>query len=64
METNREQRLNTNNGRAVSVTGPCQVLLVSKGHCNCCGKDVQLLTDEELGESVCRVCRSFDVRRK
>jgi hypothetical protein len=34
-----------------------------KGFCNCCGTEVTLLTDEELGESVCRVCRSYDVRR-
>ena len=35
----------------------------NRGFCNCCGKKVTLLTDVQLGESVCNVCRSYDVRR-
>jgi negative regulator of sigma E activity len=35
----------------------------STGYCNCCGKPVVLLTDVELNESVCSVCRSYDVVR-
>jgi len=34
-----------------------------KGHCNCCGRDVVLIHHIELGESVCKICRSHDVRR-
>jgi hypothetical protein len=33
------------------------------GFCNCCGKNVPLLTDEELGESICKICHSYDVTR-
>ncbi len=33
------------------------------GHCNCCDATVTLLTDANLGESVCSVCRSYDVVR-
>ena len=35
----------------------------SSGFCHCCGKSVQLLTDVELNESVCTICRSYDVTR-
>jgi hypothetical protein len=35
----------------------------STGFCNCCGKSVPLLTDVETKDSICLVCRSFDVRR-
>jgi len=35
----------------------------STGFCHCCGKHVALLTDVELNESICTVCRSFDVTR-
>lgn len=35
----------------------------NKGFCHCCGKNVPLLTDEQLGESICKLCRSYDVRR-
>jgi hypothetical protein len=35
-----------------------------KGYCNCCAKAVVLLHDEELGESICKLCRSYDIRRK
>lgn len=34
-----------------------------RGFCNCCGREVVLLRDEELGESICRECHSFDVIR-
>jgi hypothetical protein len=34
-----------------------------KGFCNCCARRVELVCDETLGECVCRVCRSYDVRR-
>ena len=33
-----------------------------RGFCNCCGKDVPLLTDPETGDSICKSCRSYDVR--
>jgi len=33
------------------------------GYCNCCATNVRLLTDVDLGESVCSVCRSYDVVR-
>ncbi len=33
------------------------------GYCNCCDSDCQLLTDPETGDSICVVCRSYDVRR-
>jgi hypothetical protein len=35
----------------------------STGYCNCCGMSVPLLTDVELNESICTICRSFDVTR-
>jgi hypothetical protein len=35
----------------------------STGYCNCCAKAVALLTDVELNEPVCTVCRSYDVTR-
>jgi hypothetical protein len=35
----------------------------STGYCNCCAMTVSLLTDVDLNESVCTVCRSYDVRR-
>jgi hypothetical protein len=35
----------------------------SSGYCNCCTMAVPLLTDVELNESVCVVCRSYDVVR-
>ena len=35
----------------------------STGFCNCCGMAVELLTDVELNESVCKLCRSYDVTR-
>jgi hypothetical protein len=33
-----------------------------RGFCNCCGRDVPLLTEPETGDSVCKICRSYDVR--
>jgi len=33
-----------------------------RGFCNCCGKDVPLLTEPETGDSICKICRSYDVR--
>ena len=33
------------------------------GHCNCCDATVTLLTDDNLGESICSICRSYDVVR-
>ena len=35
----------------------------STGYCNCCAAPVVLLTDVALNESVCKICRSYDVRR-
>jgi hypothetical protein len=35
----------------------------STGYCNCCAKAVALLTDVDLNESVCTICRSYDVTR-
>jgi len=35
-----------------------------EGFCNCCGREAILITDNELGESICSVCRSYDVLRK
>jgi hypothetical protein len=35
----------------------------STGFCNCCAASVPLLTDVELNESVCTICRSYDVTR-
>jgi hypothetical protein len=35
----------------------------STGYCNCCAMSVPLLTDVELNESVCTICRSYDVTR-
>jgi hypothetical protein len=35
----------------------------STGYCNCCAMPVPLLTDVELNESVCTICRSYDVIR-
>jgi hypothetical protein len=34
-----------------------------QGFCHCCGKKVTLLTDQQLGESICAVCHSYDVTR-
>jgi len=33
-----------------------------RGFCNCCAKEVPLLTEPETGDSVCKICRSYDVR--
>lgn len=33
------------------------------GYCNSCAANVRLLTDMDLGESICSVCRSYDVTR-
>jgi hypothetical protein len=35
----------------------------STGYCHCCAMTVPLLTDVELNESVCTICRSYDVTR-
>jgi hypothetical protein len=35
----------------------------STGFCHCCGERVALLTDVEINESICVVCRSYDVTR-
>lgn len=35
----------------------------SSGYCNCCAMRVPLLTEVETNESVCTVCRSYDVTR-
>ena len=35
----------------------------SSGYCNCCSTAVPLLTDVELNESICAICRSYDVVR-
>lgn len=35
----------------------------STGYCRCCAMSVPLLTDVDLGESICTVCRSYDVVR-
>ena len=35
----------------------------SSGFCHCCGKSVPLLTDVDTDESVCTICRSYDVTR-
>jgi len=32
-----------------------------KRFCNCCGKKQKAITDKELGESICAVCRSYDL---
>lgn len=39
-------------------------VIKKQGWCNCCGKDVVLLHDTELGESICHLCRSYDVMVK
>jgi hypothetical protein len=36
----------------------------STGFCHCCAKCVALLTDVQLNESVCTICRSYDVTRE
>lgn len=36
----------------------------STGYCNCCAISVPLLTDVDLNESVCTICRSYDVTRE
>jgi hypothetical protein len=33
------------------------------GYCNCCGCNVPLVHDQEIGESICKICRSYDVVR-
>jgi hypothetical protein len=35
----------------------------SKRFCNCCGKFVETLYHEEVGERVCAICRSYDVSK-
>ena len=35
----------------------------STGYCHCCAMSVSLLTDVELNESICTICRSYDVIR-
>jgi hypothetical protein len=35
-----------------------------KAFCNCCGKQVEILTDEVSGDSICRECRSYDITRE
>lgn len=43
---------------------PIQAPITSNlGFCNCCGTHRVLLTDEEMGESICQICHSYDVRR-
>jgi hypothetical protein len=36
---------------------------LSNGYCNCCAANVPLLRDNNLGESICSVCRSYDITR-
>lgn len=33
------------------------------GFCRCCASVVPLVRDEHVGESVCRLCRSYDITR-
>ena len=33
------------------------------GYCNCCATTVPLITDTNLGESTCSLCRSYDIAR-
>jgi hypothetical protein len=30
-------------------------------YCNCCAQDVEAFVDDETGDTVCAVCRSYDV---
>ena len=53
----------TSHDREITICQTPDMVTERLGFCNCCGKKVILLTDEGLGESICKICHSYDVRR-